>query len=64
MNYQLLKNLFFVLILSAIVVSCKKKPVQPTEETTSPTTLSNGILVLNEGLFQQNNASLSWIDFS
>lgn len=64
MNYQLLKNFFFVLILSTIVVSCKKKPVQPTEETTSPTTLSNGILVLNEGLFQQNNASLSWIDLS
>lgn len=64
MNYQLLKNFIFVLILSAIAVSCKKKPVQPTEETTSQSSLSNGILVLNEGLFQQNNSSLSWIDLS
>jgi hypothetical protein len=44
------------------LVSCKKKKVEPVQE--SPSVLENGILVLNEGLFQQNNASLSFVSFS
>ena len=50
------KLLLFILILS----SCKKEKPQPE----SPDVLSNGILVLNEGLFQQNNSSISWIELS
>lgn len=53
-------NFFIVLGLTATILSCKKDP----EET--PTTVdaySNGLLVLNEGLFQQNNSSLSWVQF-
>ncbi len=44
-----------------ILVSCKKEepPV-----TATPETFKNGYLVLNEGLFQQNNSTLSWIDLS
>lgn len=48
------KLLLVILILS----SCKKEKPEPT----TPDVLSNGILVLNEGLFQQNNSSISWID--
>jgi DNA-binding beta-propeller fold protein YncE len=48
------------IILLLAIFSCKK------EKITTPTVnaLSNGALVLCEGLFQQNNATLSWIDFS
>jgi YVTN family beta-propeller protein len=48
-----------LLILSAFtVVSCKKDdPPKPPE---SPGKYENGLLVLNEGLFQQNNSSLSF----
>lgn len=51
-------NIVFILLL---VVSCKKDEpeVQPVPET-----LSNGMIVLCEGLFQYNNASVSWCDFS
>ena len=48
------KLLLVILILS----SCKKEKPEPT----TPDVLSNGILVLNEGLFQQNNSFISWID--
>ncbi|OFZ65622.1 MAG: hypothetical protein A3D92_17415, partial [Bacteroidetes bacterium RIFCSPHIGHO2_02_FULL_44_7] len=40
-----------------VLVSCKKDKPEPLVDAT----LSNGILVLCEGLFQQNNASISWI---
>lgn len=48
------------LFLFLVLFSCKK------EKTTTPSVnaLSNGALVLCEGLFQQNNATLSWLDFS
>jgi len=48
------------LFLFLVLFGCKK------EKTTTPSVnaLSNGALVLCEGLFQQNNATLSWIDFS
>jgi hypothetical protein len=50
------KSIFFI---SLSLFSCKKPPVTPAEESGD---LKKGILVLNEGLFQQNNASLSWIN--
>jgi hypothetical protein len=51
-----IKSLFFI---SLSLFSCKKPPVVPQEETGE---LKKGLLVLNEGLFQQNNASLSWVN--
>lgn len=48
--------LFFGLVLN----SCKKEDPQPLTNDE----LSHGMLVLNEGLFQQNNSSLSWINTS
>lgn len=50
-----------MMILATVIISCKKEKI---EEPAAPTTLGNGILVLNEGLFQQNNSSLSWVDLS
>lgn len=43
-----------------MIASCKKN--QPEPETPAPAVLEHGILVLNEGLFNQNNSSLSWIN--
>ncbi len=50
------------LILLLVVVACKKKTKPPAPVT--DTNLKNGMIVLCEGLFQQNNAALSWVDFS
>lgn len=47
-------------VLSLLLFACDKGDNQPTVTET----LDNGILVLCEGLFQQNNSSLSWIDLS
>jgi hypothetical protein len=52
---------FLILIITiTLVVSCKKKVNTPVQS--SGTKLERCILVLNEGLFQQNNAHLSMID--
>lgn len=50
-----------LLVLFFQAASCKKKK---TDDATTPEKLQNGILVLNEGLFNLNNSSLSWIDLS
>ena len=52
-------NLILILLL---LVGCTKKPIKPNGN--SPLGFSNGFLVLNEGLFNLNNASLSWIDLT
>lgn len=49
-----------LILLIVLVSSCKKEKPQPV----APDSLSNGIMVLNEGLFQQNNSSISWIDLN
>lgn len=54
---------FYTILVLALLVSCKKKELQEPDNTPVDF-FSNGVLVLNEGLFQQNNASLSWINFS
>lgn len=52
-------RLIKLLAIILIAVSCKK---EKTVMSTESFQLSNGIAVLCEGLFQQNNASVSWID--
>lgn len=52
----------FVLLLAIVLVSCKKKHHDTT--VAAPQQLNGGILVLNEGLFNQNNASLTWLNTS
>lgn len=52
---------FSILILCLLlIVSCKKETTKPTAEI--PTSLKSGLLVLNEGMFQFNNAKLSWMN--
>lgn len=55
MNYKLTITLLVIIV----AFSCKKEDPElpPTQEV-----FENGLLVLNEGLFQQNNASLSWVN--
>ena len=51
-------NLFLIV---SIFVSCKKeKPEEPVVQST----LKSGMVVLCEGLFQQNNSTVSWVDFT
>lgn len=49
-----------VLPVLMMFIACKKK--NPVPETPAPETLEHGILVLNEGLFNQNNSTLCWIN--
>lgn len=48
---------YWVILISLFLGACKKpKPI----EYAIPPELHNGFLTLNEGLFQQNNATLTW----
>lgn len=54
-------KLINLLIISVIVLfSCKKDTVV----LKTPEHLKKGMLVLNEGLFQQNNSTVSWVDLN
>lgn len=48
-------------ILLFFVVGCKKKTTTINSDVSE---LKHGLLVLNEGLFNLNNASLSWLDLN
>lgn len=54
-------RLIFSLLLISLLFSCKKEEPSP-EPSISESGLNNGLLVLNEGLFQQNNSRLSWVN--
>jgi YVTN family beta-propeller protein len=54
-------RLISFLFLIFLIYGCKK---DTSENPTAVDHFSNGLLVLNEGLFQHNNSSLSWINFS
>lgn len=45
-----------------LLAGCGKEEIEPT--TPLPTSLSGGFLVLNEGMFQFNNSTLTWVDFT
>lgn len=49
------------ILCSLCTISCKKEVVNCNSEISQ---VSNGAIVLNEGLFQYNNSSVSFIDFS
>lgn len=51
------KKLTYFILAGILIAGCKKKHPDPE---TAPETLSNGFLILNEGLFQQNNSTLGW----
>lgn len=50
-------KILFVLLL--LLSACKKEEI---EEPTINHASKNGVLVLNEGLFQHNNSSLTWVN--
>ncbi len=53
-------RLIVLLIFCSIFFSCKKDKPEPI----TVDELNNGVVVLCEGLFQQNNSSMSWINKS
>ena len=58
---RLIRNYTLLLLVIAGMFSCKKKDVIPEP---LPDTSKEGMLVLHEGLFNQNNSSLNWLDLS
>lgn len=53
-------NLLWLFLLPLLVISCKPDPPQPDPHDT----YTNGLFILNEGLFQMNNSTLSFYSFS
>ena len=53
-----------LLLLIMLSTSCRKDPDQPRPAENDTTIYSAGIYVLNEGLFNQNNAGLTFFNFS
>ncbi len=60
-----LKNTFAisVLMLSFSILSCTKEPEPDAEKPADTTTIVTGVYVLNEGLFNANNATLTRYNF-
>lgn len=56
-----MRSISVLIILTFFIISCKKKK---QDEPIVDETPSNGLIVLCEGLFQQNNSTVSWIDLS
>lgn len=54
------KLIVIIGLLGSFFLSCRKKTPEPPVETN----LSSGWLVLNEGLFQQNNSTLGWYNLN
>lgn len=55
-----MKYNIYLLLLVFVILSCKEDPIQEPDNTEG----KKGVLILNEGLFQQNNAALSYLDDS
>lgn len=59
-------NLLWLFLLPLLVLSCNHDPIQPDPQPQPepiPETSANGLYILNEGLFQQNNSTLSYYNF-
>lgn len=50
------KSLFVLVLLAVLFTACKKKPVTPDDTTID----SNGLYILNEGVWEHNNSSISY----
>ena len=53
-------NVLWVLLLPLLAASCHRPEPEPEPQ---PDTYANGLFVLNEGLFQMNNSTLSFYHF-
>jgi YVTN family beta-propeller protein len=60
-SIQPLKSLTIILFLLTLS-SCEKDPTAPPANGTREVS-GKGLVILNEGLFNMNNASLTWYDF-
>ena len=49
---------YYIIAVLFVLMACKKKPEPPSV----PAQYESGVVVLNEGLFEQNNASLTFYD--
>ena len=56
-------SILWVLVLPLLVASCHRPEPEP-EPQPQPDSYANGMYILNEGLFQMNNSSLSYYDFT
>ena len=61
-----LRNTFAVsvLLLSVLIFSCTKEPEPDEEKPADTTTIVTGVYVLNEGIFNANNSSLTRYNFA
>ena len=50
------KSLFVLVLLAVLFTACKKSPVTPDDTTID----SNGLYILNEGVWEHNNSSISY----
>jgi len=62
MNTQ--KIYLLLLFLLVILSSCKKNEEANEEQDVPIDVFTNGVLVVNEGLFHMNNSTMSWVGFS
>ena len=56
-------SILWVLVLPLLAVSCHRPGPEPEPEP-QPDAFANGMYILNEGLFQMNNSTLSYYDFT
>ena len=54
------KSLFVLILLAVFVTACHKKPVTPD----NPVISQNGLYILNEGLWDHNNSSISYYNLN
>lgn len=52
-----------LICMALLLVSCHKEPDPPAPQPQDTTLITHGIYILNEGLFNQNNASLTRFSF-
>lgn len=53
------KSLFVLILLAVLMTACHKKPVTPD----NPTVERNGMYILNEGVWNYNNSTISYYNF-
>lgn len=54
------KSLFVLVLLAVLMIACHKKPVTPD----NPTVERNGLYVLNEGVWNYNNSTISFYNLN
>jgi hypothetical protein len=58
------KSALHIALISLVALSCDPEPVLLDATHAIPDGVNTGLYVLSEGLFNQNNSALAWIDYS